>query len=426
MDDERRAYMGIVEALPVLPPDKSFHLFVSYTKEDAEEVRIIVKNLEDHGIKCCDHERDFLAGSAIMENMFRGIRESVAMLVVLSEEFAASRYCEFEVKEALHLHITEGYALIPVKIEPCPLPDWLKHISYAYIDSSEDLRRVHQRIILSLAKKEAEKEKQKLNGQCQSFQMKKSKKNIVSFQRYNLHITHLEREKLWREEFEVSNDILDKVEDTVNKSRLAKYWHIIEQPFSITSLFLFVILLLIVTIFLLVLCFTSTSTKTRIDNPAFLALVIPLSLLLIAWIVVGVYLFSNCYTEALISFLRQERKRLNISLWDETRPMIGTLETTRIFVFYTYPSGVNIMKLNLKPCKDFFLRKLKKKKEFLQYEANLQELTDRCFEVFLRNQIHLLIDDLSGTDVRHHMATGAKCPCMLVEERVFQHLKDKS
>ncbi|XP_053389773.1 toll-like receptor 1, partial [Mercenaria mercenaria] len=131
--------------LPELPANKDFHVFVCYKSDNVDQVRIIVSNLEECGMKCYYHDRDFIPGESIIGNTHDGMKRSVGMLIVLTEEFGNSRFCSFELNEALHMKISEHYFLVPVKLEPCQVPDCLRHISY--IDAEDEpIDRVHLKI----------------------------------------------------------------------------------------------------------------------------------------------------------------------------------------------------------------------------------------------------------------------------------------
>lgn len=136
--------------LPEIPHDKKYHLFVCYEKDSLDVVRIIVDNLENDGLVCCYYERDFLPGQSILHNIDDAIRKSLSMLIVLSEEFENSVYCKHEVDEAFNLKIREEYNLIPIKTEPCNVPERLKHL--VYIDVEDDVDGAHSKIIDAVIK----------------------------------------------------------------------------------------------------------------------------------------------------------------------------------------------------------------------------------------------------------------------------------
>lgn len=172
-------------------------------------------------------------------------------------------------------------------------------------------------------------------------------------------------------------------------------------------------------IFLVLLLLTSDDHLSPTLTPAGIFLTASLSILFLTWVVLTCFLrhvTNHCYWKALARLKKQEQIKLNNSLWDKVTKNLG--RKSKLFVFY-HNDSLNIMRLNLKPCKDVFLRKLVKRNENVTPE-NHMEFTDRIFEKFLRNAIHLLnINVCPQESLGHHMATGSKCPCLLIREKLF-------
>lgn len=135
--------------IPDLPFDKEFHCFVCYASENRKTVEEIVGNLEKEGVKCNFYERDFKPGTVILDNINGAIRKSMHMLVILSNDIENRGYCKHEIRQALTEKINENYSIIPIKIEPCKIPDDLRHI--IYIDAENEVKsNMHHRIIDAL------------------------------------------------------------------------------------------------------------------------------------------------------------------------------------------------------------------------------------------------------------------------------------
>nr|KAG5690864.1 hypothetical protein BaRGS_028896 [Batillaria attramentaria] len=77
-----------------------YDLFVSYAEEDVGWVRgELLPLLEDQwGLKLCVHHRDFIPGKHIIDNISYCVEESERILMVFSSHFAASHWCQFELK----------------------------------------------------------------------------------------------------------------------------------------------------------------------------------------------------------------------------------------------------------------------------------------------------------------------------------------
>ncbi|XP_077136026.1 toll-like receptor 1 [Ranitomeya variabilis] len=103
---------------------KSFHAFISYSQEDYEWVKkLLLPNLEkgDNSLKICHHERDFIPGKSIMENIINCIEKSFKSIFVLSPNFIQSEWCHYELYFAQHsLFGKNSDNLILVLLDPIP------------------------------------------------------------------------------------------------------------------------------------------------------------------------------------------------------------------------------------------------------------------------------------------------------------------
>jgi hypothetical protein len=132
--------------IPDLPNTKDYHLFVCYTDYNSADVRVIVENLECEGLKCCYHKRDFQPGQNVFHNINSAIKRSMGIIIILSEESVNSSFCQHEIQQAVHSRITDDYTIIPIKIEPCDIPDNLKTMTYIDAQNIETIE-VHKLIL---------------------------------------------------------------------------------------------------------------------------------------------------------------------------------------------------------------------------------------------------------------------------------------
>ena len=84
-----------------------FTAFVSYSSADEEWVyQELIENLENSSsgsqdrIKLCLHERDFKIGLPIAENIIFHLEQSANCIMVVSEKFTQSYWCNFELQVA--------------------------------------------------------------------------------------------------------------------------------------------------------------------------------------------------------------------------------------------------------------------------------------------------------------------------------------
>ncbi|VDH89435.1 Hypothetical predicted protein [Mytilus galloprovincialis] len=127
-----------IDPIP-LPIDKEFHIFISYKtiEPDCLPARNIDKMLRSKGFRCCLHERDFIPGNTIMNNIVQNIKRSVKVVFLLSENSKASNWCQIELNVTEILNIEEGgYKPIILKLDECDVPDSMKIYTYLSADSS--------------------------------------------------------------------------------------------------------------------------------------------------------------------------------------------------------------------------------------------------------------------------------------------------
>ncbi|XP_077157804.1 toll-like receptor 6 [Paroedura picta] len=101
-----------------------FHAFISYSEHDSDWVKnVLIPNLEkeDGSIRICQHERNFIAGKTIVENIIDCIEKSYRSIFVLSPNFVQSEWCHYELYFAHHkLFQEKNNSLILLLLEPIP------------------------------------------------------------------------------------------------------------------------------------------------------------------------------------------------------------------------------------------------------------------------------------------------------------------
>lgn len=99
-----------------------FHAFISYSEHDSAWVKNeLVPCLEKEGIRICLHERNFVPGKSIVENIINCIEKSYKSIFVLSPNFVQSEWCHYELYFAHHNLFHEGSNnLILILLDPIP------------------------------------------------------------------------------------------------------------------------------------------------------------------------------------------------------------------------------------------------------------------------------------------------------------------
>ncbi|XP_054477003.1 toll-like receptor 18 [Anoplopoma fimbria] len=107
----------------------TYHAFISYSHSDADWVRNqLLPCLESNGnsYRLCIHERDFMPGRWIIDNIIDNIESSRKVIVVLSQHFVNSEWCNYELYFAHQRAVgkTFGDVILVVKepMDPSSLP----------------------------------------------------------------------------------------------------------------------------------------------------------------------------------------------------------------------------------------------------------------------------------------------------------------
>ncbi|XP_041704552.1 uncharacterized protein LOC121539969 [Coregonus clupeaformis] len=123
--------LSVPPAPPKLRERESYHVFISYSSTDWRWAHSLVNSLESNGLQVCYHERDFVPGRTVLENMSDCIQESQKVLLVLSPEFVRSRWCLLEANMSLFRDCLERKPVVPVLLVPgVPIPLHLCHLTY--------------------------------------------------------------------------------------------------------------------------------------------------------------------------------------------------------------------------------------------------------------------------------------------------------
>ncbi|XP_070191563.1 toll-like receptor 1 [Littorina saxatilis] len=89
---------GDVRRVRLLADHFEYDVFVSYSKEDLPWVQErLIPELEGRlGLRLCVHERDFIPGNNIVDNIVECVQSSKKILMVFSKDFVHSQWCQFE------------------------------------------------------------------------------------------------------------------------------------------------------------------------------------------------------------------------------------------------------------------------------------------------------------------------------------------
>nr|KAG5687319.1 hypothetical protein BaRGS_011725 [Batillaria attramentaria]KAG5712803.1 hypothetical protein BaRGS_007400 [Batillaria attramentaria] len=126
-----------------------YDVFVSYDSKDLDWVRAhLIQELEERmGLKLCLHERDFIAGNPIVDNISDCVEASKKVLMLFSTNFAQSHWCQFELNFCLRHVMDFDDALVVVMLHDIPARDLttammavMKTTTYIEWDDTPDAR----------------------------------------------------------------------------------------------------------------------------------------------------------------------------------------------------------------------------------------------------------------------------------------------
>ena len=128
-----------------------FDAFISYSTDDRMFIlREFLPNIEEkHRFRLCLHERDFIPGLAIAENIANAIHDSRKVVCILSDSFLTSSWCMYEfniaLMEQIHRPDAENMLFLvrlknfDAKKAPFSLIQFISDTTYATDDFPEDV-----------------------------------------------------------------------------------------------------------------------------------------------------------------------------------------------------------------------------------------------------------------------------------------------
>ncbi|XP_052100881.1 toll-like receptor 4 [Mytilus californianus] len=114
-----------------------YDAFISYSENDRKFViEECIKNLEENGnMKLCIHQRDFMPGEEITQNIISAIQNSRKTICIISRSFLESYYCMFEFNMARmeSIHSRNGKNVLFLVFYEMLLPEELPLVLYELI-----------------------------------------------------------------------------------------------------------------------------------------------------------------------------------------------------------------------------------------------------------------------------------------------------
>ena len=129
-----------------------YDAFISYSHHDKNWVcGTLLRHLEGEGLRVCIDYRDFEPGAPSLVNMENAVDHSRKTLLVLTSNWVASQWTEFE---ALLIQTKDpagrGRRILPLMVQPCDLPDRLQVFTYLDLTDPTQFDFQMQRLVAAI------------------------------------------------------------------------------------------------------------------------------------------------------------------------------------------------------------------------------------------------------------------------------------
>lgn len=111
---------------------KGKYAFTSYSKDDRDRVRVLVKELENNGFDIWLDVLDIKPGDEWAKALENAIKDAGAFLVILTPSAAKSPFVRNEITMAQD----EGLPIIPIKVDECDIPIQIRALQYILYDKN--------------------------------------------------------------------------------------------------------------------------------------------------------------------------------------------------------------------------------------------------------------------------------------------------
>ncbi|XP_067657189.1 toll-like receptor 13 [Haliotis asinina] len=100
--------------------EKRFDAFVSYSESDGDWVYDELLDFLERelGLSLCEHSRDFQVGTFIVDNVMGALDSSRKTILVISNEYMKSDWCQFELQMALYSFLKHETDIVVILLHP--------------------------------------------------------------------------------------------------------------------------------------------------------------------------------------------------------------------------------------------------------------------------------------------------------------------
>ena len=153
---------GLITSPPRIAPrvEETAHIFLSYAREDREEVERLYQKLSDAGFEPWMDTKDILPGEQWKSGIQKAIRRSDFFLACLSKNSVSKRgWIQREIRGALDMwqeKLDSDIYLIPVRLEDCEVPEGLRDFQWLDLFEEDGWTRLVEAIQVGIARRASE------------------------------------------------------------------------------------------------------------------------------------------------------------------------------------------------------------------------------------------------------------------------------
>ncbi len=138
-----------------------YDLFISYSHRDATWVRsVLLPRLEADGLRVCIDMRDFALGAPLITEIERAVLQSRKTLLVLTPDYLASQWTEFEnILVATLDPAARARRMLPILLKASELPLRIRHLNYLDFTQPDDPEFRWRRLVAALRERQRFPEK---------------------------------------------------------------------------------------------------------------------------------------------------------------------------------------------------------------------------------------------------------------------------
>lgn len=122
-------------------------LFLSHSSKDKFFVRKLAEKLKEQGVNVWIDEAEIKIGDSLLEKITEGVKNSDYLVIVLSHNSVESNWVQKELQMAMSRELLGSKIILPILIEKCEIPLFLKDKLYADFTDSKNFDKAFMKLL---------------------------------------------------------------------------------------------------------------------------------------------------------------------------------------------------------------------------------------------------------------------------------------